>query len=131
MIEQRCPCGFLRSAVPCPTCQPERYRFEKGDALGEEKGGILTRLGARIAGVTITKEYDKTYVEAECACGTRYRTYRSTITGAKRRGQTAKCAACIKKVRSEAQRRVALRGALTRDMRRQEAKQREKQGAAA
>lgn len=115
--------------MPCSTCDAARYRFEKGDGLGEEKGR-MTRLGARIAGILVIEEHDKTFIQAQCGCGASYRTYRATVTGCLRRGKTARCAACISKIRSEAQTVHGRRRRLSRDLDRQQ-RQREKQGAAA
>ena len=130
----RCKHGFDRPVtkgergVPCPECDPQRYKFQPGDALEEAgKSGkiFMTFAGATVAGVKIIKELGRTEVLAECGCGRRYRTRRSTITGCKRRGVNAKCAKCTAKSRAAAQNRLAQMGGRARAKQAQEQRERE------
>lgn len=52
MSEQRCSHGFLRSVVPCPECDPERFREEASSAEGQK----LSRTGRQYKACDLTDE---------------------------------------------------------------------------
>ena len=100
MAEKRCDHGFLRGntrgCVRCPVCDADA---RPEDAVAGQ--AVITKAGATVGGVLILKIRDKDTAIVKCGCGEIYRTLRSTLTKAERRGKTCRCPICREKLRAQ------------------------------
>lgn len=98
----RCRHGFERELVPCPTCDPQRYKFEPGDGIGAAGvRGPGIHPGCVIAGAEVLAR-EGPHVIAKCGCGRQFRALLCSLRACARRHAKARCRRCINRDRKEA-----------------------------
>lgn len=102
MAEQRCPHGFLRSAVACASCGPLERTAAKAAAPGRKADGgqynFVDLTGTTIAGVAVLTRAPNVNGNARwhcvCECGAKFVEEGIVLRSQQKAGRIATCRAC-------------------------------------